>query len=35
MNATMVGLTKHLEELTSVRAIVAPQPISLSSFYAG
>jgi len=33
MNATMVGLTKHPEEFASVRAIVAPQPISLSSFY--
>lgn len=33
MNATMVGLTKHPDEFASVRAIVAPQPISLSSFY--
>lgn len=33
MNATMVGMTKHPEEFRDVRAIVAPQPISLSSFY--
>jgi dienelactone hydrolase len=33
MNATMVGMTKHPEEFKDVRAIVAPQPISLSSFY--
>ncbi|WP_407353351.1 alpha/beta hydrolase family protein [Luteimonas sp. R10] len=33
MNATMVGLSKHPEEFEGVRAIVAPQPISLSSFY--
>lgn len=34
MNATMVGMTLHPEEFRDVRAIVAPQPISLSSFYA-
>lgn len=33
MNATMVGMTKHPAEFEDVRAIVAPQPISLSSFY--
>lgn len=33
MNATMVGMTRHPEEFKDVRAIVAPQPISLSSFY--
>jgi pimeloyl-ACP methyl ester carboxylesterase len=33
MNATMVGLARHPEEFDGVRAIVAPQPISLSSFY--
>ena len=33
MNATMVGLAKHPEEFADVRAIVAPQPISLGSFY--
>ena len=33
MNATMVAFTKHPEELKDVLAIVAPQPISLSSFY--
>jgi pimeloyl-ACP methyl ester carboxylesterase len=33
MNATMVGLSKHPDEFEGVRAIVAPQPISLSSFY--
>ena len=33
MNATMVGMTKHPEEFRDVRAIVAPQPISLSAFY--
>ena len=33
MNATMVGMTKHPEEFEGVQAIVAPQPISLSSFY--
>jgi pimeloyl-ACP methyl ester carboxylesterase len=33
MNATMVGMAKHREEFADVRAIVAPQPISLSSFY--
>lgn len=33
MNATMVGMAKHPEEFADVRAIVAPQPISLSSFY--
>jgi pimeloyl-ACP methyl ester carboxylesterase len=33
MNATMVGMTKHPEEFANVQAIVAPQPISLSSFY--
>lgn len=33
MNATMVGMTRHREEFDEVRAIVAPQPISLSSFY--
>jgi pimeloyl-ACP methyl ester carboxylesterase len=33
MNATMVAMSKHPEEFADVRAIVAPQPISLSSFY--
>jgi pimeloyl-ACP methyl ester carboxylesterase len=33
MNATMVGMFKHPEEFEEVRAIVAPQPISLSAFY--
>ncbi|MFJ8815156.1 alpha/beta hydrolase family protein [Amycolatopsis thermoflava] len=33
MNATMVAMSKHPEEFEGVRAIVAPQPISLSSFY--
>jgi pimeloyl-ACP methyl ester carboxylesterase len=33
MNATMVGLARHPEEFRDVRAIVAPQPISLSAFY--
>ncbi|MBU0557754.1 MAG: lysophospholipase [Alphaproteobacteria bacterium] len=33
MNATMVAMSKHREEFDDVRAIVAPQPISLSSFY--
>ena len=33
MNATMVGMTRHPEEFTDVQAIVAPQPISLTSFY--
>lgn len=33
MNATMVGLSKHPDEFADVRAILAPQPISLSSFY--
>ena len=33
MNATMVALSKHREEFDDVHAIVAPQPISLSSFY--
>ena len=33
MNATMVGMAMHPDEFTEVRAIVAPQPISLSSFY--
>jgi predicted alpha/beta hydrolase len=33
MNATMVGMAKHPEEFKDVQAIVAPQPISLSSFY--
>ncbi|WP_206666171.1 alpha/beta hydrolase family protein [Stutzerimonas nosocomialis] len=33
MNATMVGMTKHPGDFEGVRAIVAPQPISLSSFY--
>ncbi|WP_223115511.1 alpha/beta hydrolase family protein [Luteimonas suaedae] len=33
MNATMVGLSKHPDEFEGVHAIVAPQPISLSSFY--
>jgi hypothetical protein len=33
MNATMVGMAKHPEEFEGVQAIVAPQPISLSSFY--
>lgn len=33
MNATMVAMSKHREEFDDVRAIVAPQPISLSAFY--
>jgi uncharacterized protein len=33
MNATMVAMTKHPEEFEDVRAIVAPQPISLTSFF--
>ncbi|MHC1547898.1 alpha/beta hydrolase family protein [Phyllobacterium sp. K27] len=33
MNATMVAMSKHRDEFDDVRAIVAPQPISLSSFY--
>ena len=33
MNATLVGMSRHREEFDGVRAIVAPQPISLSSFY--
>jgi pimeloyl-ACP methyl ester carboxylesterase len=33
MNATMVAMSKKREEFDEVRAIVAPQPISLSSFY--
>ena len=33
MNATMVGMSKHPEEFEDIRAIVAPQPISLTSFY--
>jgi pimeloyl-ACP methyl ester carboxylesterase len=33
MNATMVAMSKHRSEFDDVRAIVAPQPISLSSFY--
>jgi uncharacterized protein len=31
MNATMVGMAKNPEEFADVRAIVAPQPISLSA----
>lgn len=33
MNATMVGMSRHREAFANVRAIVAPQPISLSAFY--
>ncbi|MFP9229402.1 hypothetical protein A0E43_12670 [Pectobacterium cacticida] len=33
MNATMVAMARHREAFDNVRAIVAPQPISLSSFY--
>lgn len=33
MNATMVAMSRHREEFEGVRAIVAPQPISLSAFY--
>ena len=32
MNATVVGMAKHPEEFEDVQAIVAPQPISVSSF---